>query len=86
MKLRVQTTGIAVAIVSGLMHLAWIVPVALGWGQRIADKVHALHFVADSHRIAEFSASAALEGVVWAVALGYVAGVVFAFVWNMIAK
>ncbi len=84
--LKPQKVGLAVGGMAGIVHVAWSVIVALGWGQGLMDFVTGLHFIQTTNMVMPFDFVTALELVALASIVGYVLGFVFANVWNKVAR
>ncbi|MBI2024634.1 MAG: hypothetical protein HYT03_00895 [Candidatus Harrisonbacteria bacterium] len=86
MKLNKNQAGLALGSISALGHFLWVIIVAIGSGQKLADLAHSIHFLTDRHVVHEVTLGTAILGVVLALALGYITGWVFACLWNLFAK
>ncbi len=81
MKIGINKTGLALGILSGLMHFAWITYV---W----AFKDNALNFISNIHFLNITGSSisltfgTAIMGIILAFVSGYITGVIFAWIWN----
>lgn len=81
MKIGINKAGLAVGILSSLMHFSWIVYV-------FALKDNALKFISNIHFLnitgssINFALGTAILGIVMAFVVGYVTGAVFAWIWN----
>ena len=82
MHLNSVKTGLAFGAFLGLVHLAWSVVVALNAGQVLMDFVFNLHMIHPVYTVGPFSLGAAAALVVVTAGIGFVAGAVFAPVWN----
>lgn len=80
--LSITKTGVAVGAAVGGWHALWALLVLLGMGQGFLDYILKLHFIDLPLRVAAFDwpTASALVGVT--VLLGFVAGALFALVWN----
>ncbi|MCI3179218.1 hypothetical protein C5708_03025 [Caulobacter sp. CCUG 60055] len=83
MRMNLNTAGWTLGGFFGLIHLAWALMVAAGWGQPVADLVLRLHFIDLQVTIAPFNAGAALLLVVLTTISGFLGGVVLAALWNL---
>ncbi|MBI1961241.1 MAG: hypothetical protein HYS45_00900 [Parcubacteria group bacterium] len=86
MKLSQKTAGLSLGSLFGLMHLGWVLAVAAGAGQQLADWWSAKHFVAGDYTVGAFSLGIAILGVILAFVFGYITGWVFAWLWNRFEK
>lgn len=82
MQFNKNQTGLTLGTLSGLMHLLWVIAVALGMGQVLANWSHNAHFLTDMHSLGAFNFGTAVVGVISAWVSGYVIGWVFAMLWN----
>ncbi|MEK7189236.1 MAG: hypothetical protein AAB671_01930 [Patescibacteria group bacterium] len=86
MKLSQKTAGLSLGSLFGLMHLGWVLLVAAGAGQKLADWWSAKHFVSGDYAVVSFDLGLAVMGVLLAFICGYVTGWVFAWLWNRFEK
>ncbi len=82
MELNSHKTGLAVGSFFGLWHLIWSLLVALGLAKPLIDFILGLHFIQYSYSLAPFSLGTAALLVIITALVGYVAGWVFATLWN----
>ena len=69
-----------------LIHAAWSLTVGLGFGQTLVDLFHSMHFLTGMSTVAGFSLGAMITGLPMAFVSGYVAGWIFAAVWNFFGR
>jgi len=81
MKIEVNKTGLAVGSLFGLMHFAWIGSV---WAFKddAFNFLSSIHFLNITGSVTNVELGTAIIGIVLAFVTGYVAGIVFAWVWN----
>ena len=84
--LGVARTGIAFGCLLGAMHLGWVILVAVGLAQPIADFVYWLHFIRPVWVIEPFEPFRALGLVVLTAAIGYLIGSTLALIWNRLDR
>ncbi|MFM7291563.1 MAG: hypothetical protein ACKOEX_12260 [Planctomycetia bacterium] len=77
--------GIVLAVMMLAWHGLWVVLVATGVGQQVADFVLRMHFMRPDVAVGAFTAGGALALLAVAAAAGYVAGVVGAVLWNCLS-
>jgi len=77
-----HTTALIFAIFLGLFHALWSLFVLLGFAQVILDFIYGIHFLNNPFTVASFNLVTALTLIVFTSAVGYVAGWVFAIIWN----
>ena len=82
----VNRTGVVLGSLFGAMHLGWVVLVASGVAQPVADFVFWLHFIRPVWVIEAFEPFRALGLVVLTAAIGYLIGGAFALIWNHIHR
>ena len=75
-------TGLALGGAVGLWHLAWSAVVAFGAAQMFIDFILRIHFIDLTVRIAPFNMQFAVTLVALTACIGFVAGAVFAGLWN----
>lgn len=78
--------ALAVGTVMGLWHALWCLLVAAGLAQPFLDWVLRLHFIAMDWHIAPFAIDTALTLVGLTFAIGCAVGLLFALVWNALAR
>ena len=77
--------ALAVGIVIGLYHLAWVGLVASGLAKPFMDFVLKLHFIQFDYQMAPFDAATGAMLVALTFTIGAIFGFVFAVVWNWLA-
>ena len=83
-KLSEHQTGVALGTFFGLMHAVWALVVYLGFAQIWLDFVLGLHFLENPLVVSAFDMQKAVTLVAVTAGVGYVAGFVFANVWNLV--
>ena len=78
----VNRTGIGLGCLLGAMHFGWVVLVAIGVAQPVADFVFWLHFIRPVWVVEPFEPFRAVGLVVLTTAIGYLIGSTFALIWN----
>jgi len=78
--------ALAVGIVIGLYHLAWVSLVAGALAKPFMDFVLRLHFIRLDYDIAPFNAATGAMLVALTFTIGALFGFVFATVWNWLAS
>ena len=78
-------TALAVGIVIGLYHLAWVFLVAGALAKPFMDFVLRLHFIQLNYEMAPFSVETGAMLVALTFAIGALFGLVFSIVWNWLA-
>lgn len=77
-------TGLVLGSFVSALHLGWSILVAAGVAQPLMDWIFGLHFLNNPYKVMQFDLLTALTLVVVTFAVGYVAGVFFAFLWEKI--
>lgn len=85
-KLSLTKAGIAVGTFIGLWHLAWASLVAAGWAGPLLDFVLRLHFIHLQYELAPFAIGTAAALVALTSCVGALFGIVFAVIWNWLAR
>lgn len=80
--LNVQKTGLTLGAALGLFHFAWALLVLSGYAQTFYDYVLWAHMIHLPLTIGPFELNAAVTLVILTAVMGYVMGIVFAWVWN----
>lgn len=83
-KVSVHETGMVFGSFFGLVHAGWALVVYLGFAQTWLDFILGLHFLKNPFVVAPFVMQTAVILVAVTVGVGYVMGVVFAKVWNLV--
>ncbi len=79
--------GLSLGLLSGLMHLLWVLIVGAGMGQSMMSWWSGMHFMMNTgYSVGSFAFGNGLLGVVMALIWGYVIGWVFAAIWNAVGK
>jgi hypothetical protein len=78
--------GLSVGAVIGLWHLIWVTLVAVGWAKPVMDFVLRLHFIQLQYALVPFAAGTAVALVALTFSVGFLFGIVFAFIWNWLAR
>ncbi len=85
-KLNPRTTGVAVGVFAGGCHLVWAILIALGWAQSLVNFILWAHMVSVSYVVGPFDLAAAAALVILATIVGYIAGNIFARIWNRVHR
>jgi len=83
-KLSEYQTGLVLGAFFGLAHAVWAFVVYLGFAQTWLDFVLDLHFLENPFIVSAFDMQKAVMLVAVTAIVGYVAGFVFANVWNLV--
>ncbi len=86
MKIQRKKFALVLASFVALGHFVWVILVGLGWAQPLMNFVYRLHFMENPHMIDPFNLGRAIELILLATAVAYVAGIVFATIWNSVYK
>ncbi len=81
-RIGVNSTGLALGLVVGGLHLLWALLVASGVAQPLMDFIFHLHFIHPVYVIEAFDPLRAVGLVLLSAACGYVVGAAFALLWN----
>ena len=85
-ELNVHKVALSFGFFLGGWHLVWSVFVALGWAQTIINFILGLHMLSVPVQVLPFNITTAGLLILVTFAVGYVAGRVFATVWNAVHK
>lgn len=85
-ELNVNKVALSVGFFLGGWHLVWSVFVLLGWAQTIINFILGLHMLSVPVQVLPFNITTAGLLIVVTFAVGYVAGRIFATVWNAVHK
>ena len=86
MALNANKVGLALGTLFALIHIIWAIIIRLGFGDNIMGGLMRLHFVGFPAAVMPFKIGTAIFLVVVAFIAGYVAGWLFAFIWNYYDK
>ena len=78
--------GLTLGIFFALLHAIWAILVGFGAGQKLIDLILPLHFIDMMISIATFNIGTAVLLVILAFIGGYIAGWLFAVIWNWVTK
>ncbi|MBI5356630.1 hypothetical protein HZB78_03380 [Candidatus Collierbacteria bacterium] len=81
-KLDAHQTGMALGVLTGLIHAAWSALVFLGLSKPLLDFIYGIHFLSNPFIVAKFNFSNAVILVIFTTAVGYIFGGLFAWIWN----
>lgn len=81
-KLNASSVGLGLGAFVGLVHAVWALLVAAGYAQGWLNWIFNLHFLDNPYIVDVFDLGRAVTLVVVTFVVGYVAGWVFATVWN----
>jgi hypothetical protein len=85
-KINANKLGLTLGIFLAILHIVWIILVALGVGKVILDWCLPLHFVGAMFSVASFSLWIALLLIIVSFISGYVCGFILAYIWNLLQK
>jgi hypothetical protein len=78
--------GVILATVTGGFHLCWSMLVAFGWAQPVIDFVFWAHFIKPIYVIEPFEFVRAAALLVLTTSIGFILGLVFAWMWNALHR
>ncbi|HEY4501942.1 MAG TPA: hypothetical protein VJJ20_02650 [Candidatus Paceibacterota bacterium] len=84
--LNIQKTGLTAGLLLGGWHFAWSLLVATGWAQAVYNFVLWAHMIHLPITIGPFDLTAAAVLIVMTAIVGYILGIVFAWVWNKVHR
>jgi len=82
--LRPVSAAIGLALFLAVFHAVWAAMVALDWAQPFMDFIFRLHFITPPYTVEPFEMSRAALLVAVTGAIGFVAGLFFALIWNAV--
>jgi len=85
-KINCNKTGLALGLLFGILHLGWAILVLLGLAKPLMDWILGLHFLSIEYRLLGFDWIIAILLVLVTFVIGYIAGCVFALIWNWVHK
>ncbi len=74
--------AVTLAVLLMLFHACWAATVAIGWAQPLINFILRLHFIQPFYVILPFDFVTAFMLLAMAGAAGFIAGLVFATLWN----
>ena len=81
-----QKFAMTLGVFAAVMHLIWVVLVALNLAQPLSGFIHKMHFIDKQHMFTEFSLGRSIGLLVLAFIVAYIVGSIFATIWNKIHK
>ena len=78
--------GLALGSFAALVHIVWVVLIALGWAQPLMDFVYKMHSMNNPFTVAPFDLGRSVGLIVIAFLMGNIIGNVFALVWNKVHR
>ncbi|VVB83785.1 Uncharacterised protein [uncultured archaeon] len=76
--------ALVVGLYAAALHAIWAIVVALGVGQAYLDWILPLHFISNMYTVLSFNVLTALFLVVMAFIGGYIATLLFIWLWKII--
>lgn len=86
MKLKVGTTALVLGLFVALMHAVWMLMIYFGVAQLYMNWIFGLHLISNPFIVLPFSFGSALMLIVFTFIVGYIMGLVFAWIWNRLHK
>ena len=84
--MKANKVGLVLGLFMGLFHLLWVILVAIGLAQPLMDFVFKIHLMNNPFVINSFDFVLAIELVVFTFVIGYISGVVLAWLFNWLHK
>ena len=85
-ELNVNKVALSFGFFLGGWHLVWSILAALGWAQGLLDFILGLHMLSVPVQVLPFSITTAGLLIIVTFAVGYMAGKIFATIWNSVHK
>lgn len=85
-ELNASKVAITFALLTGGWHVVWTILILTGLAQPIINFIFWLHMVSVPYNVTGFSIVQAVSLIVTTFLIGYVVGLIFAFVWNKMHK
>lgn len=85
-KLKTASTALVLGTFVAFMHFVWMLMVYLGVGQAYLDWILGLHLVTNPITVLPFNFGTAAVLLTVTFVVGYLAGWVFAYIWNRLHK
>lgn len=82
MQVNKNKLGLVIGSYAAIVHLVWVILVALGLAQPLVNFIIRLHFIDFPHKIASFDFVNAVLLIVIAFIVGYVGGFIIGIIWN----
>lgn len=82
MKLKQSSIALTFGIFVALMHAVWMLLIFLGLAQTYLNWIFGLHLLSNPFMVLPFNFGAAVTLIIFTFVVGYVMGLVFAFIWN----
>lgn len=78
--------GLVIGFAMAVFHLIWSLMVLLGIAQGPLDYVFKLHMIENPFVVQAFNLGYAIGLIILTFVIGYIAGVIFAWIWNRFAR
>lgn len=84
MQINKNKLGLVIGSYAAIVHLVWVILVALGLAQPLINFIVRLHFIDFPHKIASFDFVNAILLIVIAFIAGYIGGYIIGTIWNKV--
>jgi hypothetical protein len=78
--------ALTVGLFAGVVHLIWTLFIIIGFAQPLLNFIFWVHMVDNPYIVTGFTFSQSIMLIIATFAVGYIAGLIFAKVWNAIHK
>lgn len=72
--------------VFGIFHAVWALLVVMGIAQPLLNWIFDLHMIENPYHVMSFDVGKAVMLVIFTFVVGYVVGLIFSMIWNIVVK
>ena len=83
-KMNPMKVGVLFGVVFGVVHLLWAILIATQYAKPLMDWILKLHFISMPYSVMPINFMTAIMLVVVTTIIGYIFGVLFAWIYNML--
>ena len=81
-----KKVGLILGSFAALIHLVWVLLIALGWAQPFMDFVYRMHSLNNPYMVMQFDLMRSVGLIIIAFIMGNIVGNVLAMLWNKFHK
>jgi len=85
-EIKTKNAALSLGILAALLHATWVIVVALGAGQAMADWKLGSHFLKIPYTVSAFDPLTGIALIITSFIGGAIVGAVFAVIWNWLNK
>ncbi|MBI4154528.1 hypothetical protein HY498_00375 [Candidatus Woesearchaeota archaeon] len=81
-QISVKKTALTFGLTLAIIHVIWVILVAIGLAKPLVDLKFRLHFISMPFGLEPFNIVTAIGLIIFVFIVGYIIGAIFGFVWN----